>query len=275
MDYTKKHPELFEKMNCKRKQTCLAKDGVEYASQTKESKEKMLNSIKKTCQEKYGVDNPMHIQDFYVKVKKTMLEKHGVENPSQVPEFQQRKIDTNMKKTGMPYANQTAKEIEKLKKTCLEKYGVNNPMHVPEFKEKLKQTCLDKYGVENVAQSKQYKQNMIEKGLWFSEEQLSDLKKYRYQVAHYTIQNEKLLPDIHLKGKEFHVDHKFSISEGFKLGILPHIIGNIENLEIIPALDNFKKSDGCSITLQELINKIELSLQKNCGTGDITPPTRA
>jgi len=46
----------------------------------------------------------------------------------------------------------------------------------------------------------------------------------------------------------------YSILEGFKNNIDPKIIGDISNLEMIPAIDNLKKQSRCSITLRELIN---------------------
>jgi len=86
------------------------------------------------------------------------------------------------------------------------------------------------------------------------------LKKYeiyRRQVLVET--NESLknntLKDIEKRGNAFHLDHKFSIIEGFKQNIEPSIIGHIKNLQIIPSNENIKKSRTCSISLKEL-NKI-------------------
>lgn len=60
----------------------------------------------------------------------------------------------------------------------------------------------------------------------------------------------------------YQLDHKFSISEGFKQGIEPEIIGNIVNLEFIPWEENLNKGVKCSITENELRtiykNKTEL-----------------
>jgi len=48
------------------------------------------------------------------------------------------------------------------------------------------------------------------------------------------------------------LDHKFSILEGFKQGISPELIGNINNLEFIPWRENMVKGSKCSITIEEL-----------------------
>ena len=55
----------------------------------------------------------------------------------------------------------------------------------------------------------------------------------------------------------YHLDHKFSILEGFKQGVEPEIIGNIKNLEFIPWEDNLSKGSNCSITLNELYTLVK------------------
>lgn len=51
----------------------------------------------------------------------------------------------------------------------------------------------------------------------------------------------------------YHLDHKYSISEGFKNNIKPQIIADLNNLEFIPWEENVKKRTKCSITKEELI----------------------
>lgn len=55
------------------------------------------------------------------------------------------------------------------------------------------------------------------------------------------------------RSRRFHLDHKFSIHDGFKSGILPSIIGHYHNLEILPASKNREKWSGSSINLEELL----------------------
>jgi ribosomal protein L37AE/L43A len=43
----------------------------------------------------------------------------------------------------------------------------------------------------------------------------------------------------------YHLDHKYSILEGFKNKISPKIIGGIKNLEFIPWEENIKKRTKC------------------------------
>lgn len=47
------------------------------------------------------------------------------------------------------------------------------------------------------------------------------------------------------KGFQWQLDHKISICTGFKMCILPSIIGSIDNLQMIPMHENMKKGTRC------------------------------
>lgn len=81
--------------------------------------------------------------------------------------------------------------------------------------------------------------------------------QYNYLVRYYTEKNYKkykgiINPNNFRRSKEHHLDHKYSVSEGFKNGVLPKIISNFFNLEILSSYDNLRKNKKCSITLDEL-----------------------
>ncbi len=86
---------------------------------------------------------------------------------------------------------------------------------------------------------------------------------YKYELIVLKITRQQpinTLPNYNKRGNSgvdgaFHLDHKFSIIEGFKHNIKPEIIGNIKNLEFIPWKENLKKRANCSITIEELINE--------------------
>jgi transposase-like protein len=88
----------------------------------------------------------------------------------------------------------------------------------------------------------------------------NDYKKYKSDVMKVTNQqpiNE--LPNYKKRGNSgvlgsYHLDHKYSILEGFKNKISPKIIGGIKNLEFIPWEENIKKRTKNSITINELMN---------------------
>jgi hypothetical protein len=83
-------------------------------------------------------------------------------------------------------------------------------------------------------------------------------ERYLFLVRFYTEKNYKnykkiINPENFRRGKKYHLDHKYSIYEGFKNNISPKIIGGVENLEIIPESDNLSKGKKCSITIEELL----------------------
>lgn len=55
---------------------------------------------KKTCKEKYGVENPSQAKEVKEKKKQTSLEKYGVDNPFQAKEIKEKIKQTNFKKYG-------------------------------------------------------------------------------------------------------------------------------------------------------------------------------
>jgi hypothetical protein len=89
---------------------------------------------------------------------------------------------------------------------------------------------------------------------------LKGYKLYYYNVKRLTeinykkyksIINPRNLP----RGRnEYHLDHKFSIYEGFRRGILPYIIASVNNLEMLMESENISKSKSCSITEKQLID---------------------
>lgn len=101
-------------------------------------------------------------------------------------------------------------------------------------------------------------------------ENLPVYKKYRNDINKITnkqpIENLKNYEKRGRCGVEgaYQLDHKYSISEGFKQGIIPEIIGNIVNLEFIPWEINLGKGSNCSITENELItiyNKVKIRVK--------------
>lgn len=102
-----------------------------------------------------------------------------------------------------------------------------------------------------------------ENGFWTRPEDKSDLEHYRTKVfkVMYKFKDEiTKLENFNMRGHanqgKYHLDHKFSIIEGFKQNIPPYIIGNINNLEMILGRNNLIKNRKCSIDLDELIDSI-------------------
>jgi len=87
---------------------------------------------------------------------------------------------------------------------------------------------------------------------------LPEFKKYKREVLMVT--NKQFINTLDnynkrgVSGKDgaYHLDHRFSIMEGFKQGVNPEIIGQINNLEFIPWEENLTKRCECSITLDKI-----------------------
>jgi len=91
-----------------------------------------------------------------------------------------------------------------------------------------------------------------------SDEEIENFKKYSKYVRALTAktyrQYEKLINpnNLEISKKKYHLDHKYSISEGFKNNVSPFILSSKENLEVVPWKENLSKQTRCSITLDEL-----------------------
>jgi hypothetical protein len=81
-------------------------------------------------------------------------------------------------------------------------------------------------------------------------------KRVDRETAKSIRENSHRIKDFSFRSREFHLDHKFSIKEGFKNNIDPRIIGHWKNLEVIHWLENEKKFDRCSIEINKLLQEI-------------------
>jgi hypothetical protein len=71
-------------------------------------------------------------------------------------------------------------------------------------------------------------------------------KKYRKQI------NPDLLPR-RSGNKGYHLDHKYSVYQGFVDGLPVEIISSKYNLHMLPGSTNLSKSEKCCITKEELL----------------------
>jgi len=192
------------------------------------------------------------------KMKNTLLEKYGTTDPFEINEGRIR---------GLEKCNNNEEIALKRKETCLKVYGGETSFHSSKTQDKVKDSVKLKYGVDNVFQNEEIKLKIRnvneESGYWLKEENIASLDDYRKIVWAYTrAQNLESLSNYYKRGHimnedTYHIDHKFSIKQGYMDNIKPHIIGNIANLEMLPAIDNIKKKNKCSITIEELLSKIK------------------
>lgn len=100
-----------------------------------------------------------------------------------------------------------------------------------------------------------------DKGKWIPLAECTEYELYKKEVWSHTNSNDiSSLTNHHKRGLAgvegaYHLDHKFSIFQGFVEGIDPKIIGSYKNLECIPWRENVVKQGKCSIDIKELLNE--------------------
>jgi hypothetical protein len=79
-------------------------------------------------------------------------------------------------------------------------------------------------------------------------------KKYKRKVYYWTAKNDLTqLANYEKRSRTgYHLDHKYSISEGFKNNVKPEIVGHIINLEFLPHKVNISKGAFCSQSKEKL-----------------------
>lgn len=118
------------------------------------------NKVKKTVQERYGVNNVAQYNKFKEKQKNTLLERYNVENYSQTEEYKEKYKKTCIERYGVENPSKCASIREKSINTCIEKYGVESTLQVPEFREKGEKTSIEKYGAEFYTKTDEYKNKL-------------------------------------------------------------------------------------------------------------------
>lgn len=94
------------------------------------------------------------------------------------------------------------------------------------------------------------------------EEDIPAYQAYRSKVHSLTKKQPlHLLENIEKRGAiqhgGWHIDHQYSIHQGFIDSTPPEIVGHICNLKVIPAYENVSKQEKCSLTLKQLLILIE------------------
>lgn len=261
-----KHYGTYDYLNSEQnKHNMYDENGVQKA-QSEEAKEKR----KKTLLERYGTTDRFKINNGHEKAnskegrekaKQTLLKNHGVTSTRKLQKTKDTIKKTNLEKYGETCYFKTDEFKEKLKEHNIEKYGVENYFNSEDYKIKSKEVSLKKYNSEYYLSSELRKQREIERGHWISDEDRTEYELYRLNVWRITNKQDlESLKDIDKRGRidlnpdAYHIDHKFSIREGFEENIPPEIIGSLKNLEMIPGRKNCAKNSKCSITKEELLN---------------------
>lgn len=119
--YGTARPTQNNDIDIKRKITCIERYDKSNVMNVTSIKEKSIDNMRKTFDNKYGVDHPMkietNVQKANISREKTCIKRYGVKNILLVPKF-----------------------IAKKDNTCLKKYGFKNPMQNKNISKKMIET---------------------------------------------------------------------------------------------------------------------------------------
>lgn len=161
----------------------------------------------------------------------------------------------------------------KTENTLLQKYGVSHNLQAESPIRKEMIIRLQNFeGVTNVFQRpdviKDIKEKSyitkVAKSLCTTKEDKSDFQNYRRKIDVVTRNSYKehitvINPDNLIRSKTgFHLDHMFSVFDGFIQSVPIYIIAHPANLTMLNASENTSKNLKSSITLEELLKRIDI-----------------
>jgi len=122
------------------------------------------------------------------------------------------------------------------RKTWMKKYGVDNPSKCPAIQQKLSKSAINRYlGTDRTLAKKYYNSvKLVTNKNWYNN--------------FYKINGE----ESNLRSRDLHLDHIYSIAEGFKNNIPTYIIGHWTNLRLIPKIENSSKGAKCHKMQEQL-----------------------
>lgn len=96
------------------------------------------------------------------------------------------------------------------------------------------------------------------KGLILDPSLRSEFYRYKSVIAYLTEKHRKQISKGYVVGlagenNAWHIDHIFSIMDGYKHGVSPLLIGNLHNLRMIPWEENLSKHAKSEISLEKLL----------------------
>lgn len=242
-----------ERMILKIKRTKLIKYNDEFYNNR--------NKYKKTCLEKYGVDNSSKNKEIQDKWKKTNKEKYGCENVFQNEKIKEKIKETNLKNHGVEFPSQSKEIRNKIINKWIKTLGVKHPSQSEIIKKQKKQTCLDNYGVEYPSQIEGMMNKILDSRKQNRRYNLTEYQKYRVIVDKLTYKNKKELFEkwdgydyydkeyiknnfnlTHNDKKYPTIDHKISVFYCFENNINVEVCANLENLCITKRSINSQKN---------------------------------
>ena len=126
----------------------------------------------------------------------------------------------------------------------------------------IKNRLKEKYGDDTYNNPDKTRNTRIKNGTQINEDIIDDFIKYKKLVINRTItvyrNNQNIINPNNLKRskKSYHIDHLFSIKQGYINNVPIEILSHPCNLHMIYYKENLIKQDNCWITLEELLLRI-------------------
>lgn len=138
--------------------------------------------------------------------------------------------------------------------------------YTDEQKQKCQATWIAKYGVDNPFKCPAIKQHLL--AMRKAQEDAKNIDRTALQIYYNAVKlvtNENWYKEfLRINGEgpckrnnTVHLDHIYSISEGFKNNIPPYVIGHWTNLRLLPKIENSSKGARCAKTIDELFTDFE------------------
>jgi hypothetical protein len=225
---------------------------------------KILEKKRETAISKYGTTHHEKSEVYKEKKKEANLQKWGVDHHWKLEEIKEKRVSTWQKNYGVSNPFEAEAIKEKIKIVCVDRHGSENPFSSEEIKLKIKKTCLERYGVEHVSRSQEIHKKQLEAQVgmnydFYYNVFLEKFEAYKRQVWAETrkqpIENLENFDKRERTG--YHLDHIYSIRQGFIDDVKPEIIGSICNLRMITSKENISKYTKCDISLEELLEVYE------------------
>jgi hypothetical protein len=119
-------------------------------------KGKLLDKARASNLKKYGVKNPMELEDFKDKIKTTNLKKYGKSSYLATKECKEKAKKKALELYGVDHFSRSEELKIKSKETSIRRYG-DLFQKTKRWKDKVKKVCIERYGVESVSMSDEFK----------------------------------------------------------------------------------------------------------------------
>jgi hypothetical protein len=172
---------------------------------------------------------------------------------------------TNLSKYGSKTPASSESVRKKMQDTNIDRYGVENASSLESVKQIRREKALAEYGVDNVSKSESIKKLIADRKTeyWtnvykikqFTSEGLTreqyGRRCHQYADTQYFRHQQQIDPDSK-RSKHWHVDHIYSVTDGFLNDVPINVISDISNLRLISDKDNYKKHKKSDKSLEQL-----------------------